>query len=92
MLLVLRGIVQIIWKAAIHYQQEIYATDGGCRRRTHVISPRTCKLLTENARMFSSNNVYLLLILSNFHYMNLLLNFDDMNRLRSDPRDTETFV
>ena len=55
-------------------------------------SRRTYKLLTENALLISSNIVYLLLILSNFHYMNLVSYFDDINRLRSDLSDTKTFV
>ena len=55
-------------------------------------SRRTYKLLTENALLISSNIVYLLLILSNFHYMNLVSYLDDINRLRSDLSDTKTFV
>ena len=54
-------------------------------------SRRTSIYFTETACLIQSNIVYLLLILSNFHYMNLLSYFDDMNRLRSDPSDTKNF-
>ena len=36
-------------------------------------SPWTCKRLPEDTHLISSNNVYLLLILSNFHYMNFFI-------------------
>ena len=52
-------------------------------------SRRTYKLLTENTLLIQSKIICLLLILSSFHYMNLLSYFDDMNRLRSDPSDTK---
>ena len=55
-------------------------------------SGQTSKCFTETACLIQSNIVYLLLILSNFHYMNLVSYFDDINRLRSDPSDTKTFV
>ena len=60
--------------------RKVYAREGGCRRRAHVLHCRHVNLFYWDC---SSNNVYLLLISANFNNIWIFCpDFDNMNRLQ----------